>query len=504
MHLKTWYESMRKFKNIYIVSLLALLFTAGCEKADLPPSEVAQDEISFSEFKLDKKHNPHLKEDFLFVQQGESVEGSGLSRYFPVVVPEFKTDAVSVTLNGEVQRPGVSSIDLRKNNVYELTSSTGSKKRIAVRMNWDKAIAHLSIKTNGRVPVNSKTLYVDASIVFEGKGFYKDYEGIGQIKGRGNSTWFMPKKPYKIKLSEDASLGGLKPEKDWVLLANYLDTPHILNALAFKTAQQLNMPYTNNAVPVEVTLNGQYAGLYTLTEQIEVQPNRVNVGKDGLLLQLDSYYDEEWKFRSAAFRLPVMVMDPDLTNISELTVIEKEFNQMEILTVSPQFPGNNYAAYFDVDAFASYFVVCLLTDNGELMHPKSTFIHKTKNGKYTMGPVWDFDWAYGYEGTQVHFSTATHPIFWNPNAPGQRFFSNILKDPEVRMRIKHKWAEYQTNHFDDLIKYIDEYTFLISDARDKDYQLWRRGNVSYFIDIANLKSWLKNRSAYVTQYVNSL
>lgn len=493
-----------KVKVLIYFVLLSVFIITGCEKSEVVTDVTPDVKINFSEYRLSKKINSQLKEDLPFLIQNDIMQGNGLSRYFPEVIPEFTTDAVSVTLNGQPQISGVSKLDLRKNNVYELTSAAGTKKQVTVRMIWDKQIAQLNIVTNGRVPVSSKTNYVEANFTLEGNGFYKDFQGSGEIKGRGNSTWQMPKKPYKIKLKDKTALGGMVPEKDWVLLANYLDIPFVLNAIAFKIADQLNMPFTNHAVPVEVTLNNNYIGLYTLTEQIEVKAGRVSIGNDGHLLQLDTYYDEEWKFRSSAYRLPVMVMDPAITNSSQLSEIQSEFNKMENLIASPLFPDNNYTDFFEIDAFASYFIVCLLTDNGEMMHPKSTFIHKQKTGKYTMGPVWDFDWAYGYEGTLVHFSTVTHPIFWNSNATGQRFFSNLVKDPKVKTIIKHKWSHYQNNHFLNLMQFIDDYTFLISDARDRDYQMWRRGSPNYFTDITNLKNWLQNRSAYVTNFVNGL
>jgi spore coat protein CotH len=197
-------------------------------------------------------------------------------------------------------------------------------------------------------------------------------------------------------------------------------------------------------------------------------------------------------------------MNPELTSQSQVDPIKNDFNTLTNLISAPQFPNNNYSDFFDIDAFANFMIVSMLTDNGELNHPKSTFIHKTTTGKYSMGPVWDFDWAYGYEGTQIHFIKSNNPIFWNSNPIGKQFFSQLIKDPKSKALIKQKWANYKANHFNNLMKYIDEYAFLISDARQLDFEKWKRGNFNYKTDVENLKTWLQNRSEYITSYVNTL
>jgi hypothetical protein len=501
---KKYWRKYQEGTKFSIIIILFSVYFISCSKSEIDLGVDPLNSVNFTSFQLERKNNPSLDKDVTFKIGNDYVEVTGLSRYYPVVVPSFTTKAVSITIDGQEQKSGVDQVDLRNVISYVLTSSTGEKKEIKVRVLWDSQIAQLNIQTKGNAAIASKQNYVEANLNIDGKGYYQNFKGECEIRGRGNSTWSMPKKPFKIKLKEDAELAGMASEKDWVLLANYLDGTHLLNAVAFKIGQQLQLPFTNHAVPVEVSVNNTYLGLYTLTEQIEVKKNRVNVGNDGQLLQLDSYYDEPWKFRSGAFGLPIQVMDPEISSQNELSVIEKEFNNWEALIASPQFPGNNYTENFDISSFANYFLVCLLSDNGELTHPKSTFMHKTKNGKYVMGPIWDFDWAYGYEGTLKHFSRADHPILWNSNSVGHRFFSKLIQDPKVKSLIKQYWAEYQSKHFNELLTYIDQYAFLIEGARQKDFQIWTRGSNNFKSEVQNLKNWLHNRSQYVTTYVNSL
>jgi len=365
-------------------------------------------------------------------------------------------------------------------------------------------LPRLDIATTGNAPINSTDTYVTATISIDGLGIFDNYKGSAQIRGRGNSTWSFPKKPYKFKLDENKDLLGMAAEKDWVLLANYLDGTHMLNAVAMKTGQLLNLPFTNHIEPVEVYLNGQYQGLYMLTEQIEVKKNRVNVGNEGVLVQLEQYYDEPWKFRSAAYRLPVMVMHPELTNAEELVPIKAQFEQMETLVARSDFPNNNVLDFIDAESVADYFLANMLTDNRELNHPKSTFMHKTKTGKWSMGPIWDFDWAYAYEKTQRHFSTFDQPMLWSPASDGTRFFSKLMAVPAVKTAMKQKWADFKTQKLPELQAYVDDYALKIEDARARDYQKWKRGNLDFKNDVVTLKLWLKNRAVYMDEFIGRL
>jgi hypothetical protein len=146
----------------------------------------------------------------------------------------------------------------------------------------------------------------------------------------------------------------------------------------------------------------------------------------------------------------------------------------------------------------------MLTDNQELNHPKSTFMHKPKTGKFSMGPIWDFDWAYGYEKTFVHFSNYNKPILWNPASSGTNFFGRFMTDPKIKTLLKQRWSEFRKNKFGDLMSFVDDYSFAIEGARNRDYQKWKRGGADFKSDINSLKIWLQNRSNYLDGYIGSL
>ena len=153
------------------------------------------------------------------------------------------------------------------------------------------SVSKLTIETQYKAPIlgKEKEHYVNFTMTVDSDNDEWDYEGTGRIRGRGNSTWlWYDKKPYRIKLDKKASILGLAEEKDWVLLANYRDPTNLMNTFVFTAGEKLGMPFTNHTRFVEVTLNGDYIGLYQLTEQVEQGETRVNVADEGgILLSLD-------------------------------------------------------------------------------------------------------------------------------------------------------------------------------------------------------------------------
>lgn len=480
-----------------IVSLLSIL---SCE-------EVNTNELYIGNFIIQAEINSAQDADLNFEIKGDSLLAKQNNHLNKKRIASFVTNATSVTVNGKIQVSGETENDFSTVLIYTLSAEDGRQKNVYVKLNWvTDSLPHIYINTEGNAEIISKEDYLQASIKVEGKGKYPDYNGTTQIRGRGNSTWGYPKKPYRLKLSTKAEMLGLSAERDWVLLANYIDPTLMLNAVAMKIGQQINTPFVNHIVPVDVSINGVYMGSYMFTEQVEVETNRVNVGANGYFFELDARYDETYKFRSQYFNLPVLIKHPELTTTKDILPIQQQFNQMEQLLAASDFPNNGYTNLVDINSVADFLLVNLLTANQEINYPKSTFLHKTQTGKFTMGPLWDFDWAYGYNGT-VHFTASRNPFLTigaTPVAPGTVFFTKLLKDPAVLGLLAHKWAQYKNNHFDNLIKFVDTYSAQIETSKKADYEKWKKGDVVFENDVKKLKKWLIERKSYIDSYLQTL
>lgn len=149
----------------------------------------------------------------------------------------------------------------------------------------------------------SKEDYVDAVLSIEGNGYCEDIDSLRlSLRGRGNTTWNMYKKPMRMKFPKKISLFGMAKQKNYVLLANYIDDSLMKNAIAFWIARRLGVPYANHTTPVNVIINGHPRGSYLITEKVGINSGSVDIDETkGILFELSGEYDEKYKFRSEPY-----------------------------------------------------------------------------------------------------------------------------------------------------------------------------------------------------------
>lgn len=300
----------------------------------------------------------------------------------------------------------------------------------------------VNIETPNQKPVNSKSTWVERSSMTiyqpDGTISYQSGTDYMNIRGRGNSTWSYNKKPYNIKLNTRTSILGMPKHKRWCLLANYIDRTLMRNAVAFELAKMTSMDWTPNGRFVELILNGKPLGNYYLCEAIRIDKNRVNINEmsvndiqgeaieGGYLLELDSYYDATWKFKTSYYSMPVNVKQPDDDefNSQQLAYIKSYYNAGEKQLYNGSVSG--FAEYFDMNTLIDWYLLNEAIYNSELNHPKSSYMHKDKGGKLHMGPAWDHDW-----GTFTpHSSLKNNNSMW---------FGALYQHREFREMLKARW-----------------------------------------------------------------
>ena len=475
-----------------------LVFTVEAEdgsKQQYTVEIALKDTGVLSAFRFLKKNNAFLTADVSSFIGEESI--------IPLVtfsqselIPTFTTNAVKVLVDEVEQKSGMTKNDFSSPVVYQFIMRNGETFQYTVKAEFLlSAIPELTITTTDPsiAEIPSKDYYLEGTLAVNGRGGYEDYTGKTEVKGRGNSTWGYPKKPYRLKLNKKAEICGLGKAKNYVLLANHLDPTLMLNSVAFKIGRLLELPFTNHAIPVDVVLNGIYKGSYLLTEQIEVKENRVDLDENNSVMwELDSYWDDEPKFKSTAFNLPVMVKDPDLTT-EQFEYWKKDFNAFTTQFAKEPLEGNSYVDMIDIESVAKFLITFNLVHNMEINHPKSVFLHKEGNGKYVMGPIWDFDWAYDYEGTSNHFGRYNTPLFSSSmNGVGTAFFQRFLQDSRVKAIYKRTWQDFKNNKLDALLQYVDDYAVMLKPSVERNSELWENTR-SFDTKVKELKTWLRNR-----------
>ncbi len=378
----------------------------------------------------------------------------------------------------------------------------------------------LYIDTRDRQPVADRDTWLTCHISLDGKEQYSDLSTTARIRGRGNSTWeWYDKKPYKIKLDSKSKLLGLSKAKNWNLLANYRDPADLMNTFAFEAARFLGMPHTNHTRYVELFLNGDYVGLYQLTEKIEVADNRIDIDRDsGVLLSLDlddgpslspSAGDNFW---SQVYGLPVCVKYPEDASSARLAEIKADFAQLERAIQRRDYEAAD--SLMDMSTFISILQLHEYLYNVEIDAPRSLYLYRDAGGKYTFGPVWDwdagydFDWADMYTG-HTFFTDYTELIFGTDpvNYTGAAyhvsgFFTSLFGEAHFVKRYKEAWQAVSDSLYTVPWAECQAYASYLDDgAYTRDASRWPISGTWPLDAKHKMSLWLKNRLTYLTNVI---
>ena len=150
-----------------------------------------------------------------------------------------------------------------------------------IKISYKQNLPIIVITTPNNTEINSKETWVsNTQIKIVNTDGSLDYFGENDnIRGRGNTTWEYPKKPYAIKLDKKSAILGMPKHKRWVLLANWMDRTLLRNHVAFEISRRIGLDYTPRGTFVEVILNDKKLGNYYLCEQIKIDENRLNINR---------------------------------------------------------------------------------------------------------------------------------------------------------------------------------------------------------------------------------
>lgn len=330
------------------------------------------------------------------------------------------------------------------------------------------------ITTPNGVGITSKEDWVkNSTIRIVDENGNEDLNVATSIKGRGNSTWGFPKKPYAIKLDSKSKVLGMPKHKRWVLLANWLDRTLLRNAVAFEMAREC-MDWAPRGRFVELYLNGKHQGNYYLCEQIKPDENRVDIDEidedtpesdltGGYVLEFDTYSNTEINyFYTQHKRYPVTIKEPDEDVIVSWAHPAFTYIQNYVNGVESTFEAGNYTQIkelIDIESYIDWYLVHEVAVNGEPGHPKSSYMYKARNGKLYAGPVWDFDW-----GT------------FRPNVSGliiknSLWYGYLFANEEFKTTFKARWAVLKPK-FENLVSFIEEQAELIKESSEVNFAKW--------------------------------
>ena len=355
------------------------------------------------------------------------------------------------------------------------------------------------INTTGNAPINSKEEYLTGSLYID--PLSTGYEALGSenlpisgsFKGRGNYTWRdFDKKPYKIKFDIKQKVLGMPANKHWCLLAHADDNLGFLrNVIGFYLSEQLGMRWTPRFVPVELVLNGQYMGLYFLTEHVRVGKNRVAVTEQddlatdsvsgGWLVEIDNYYQDGniELYEGNGQKVMVTPKSPEILSYQQRQYLNDQLNAL-----NEALYGNDSETLFgmlDIDEAAKYYLVQEIMEDCESYHG-SCFLYKDRdrNGriaKWSFGPVWDFGNAYiRHEQRWIY----DNPIF------DQIWVGQLANWAVFQLKVREYWYLFYHDYRNATRTHASAFTAQIAQAAKNDAARWR--NTQGYCDNSNMSS----------------
>ena len=222
------------------------------------------------------------------------------------------------------------------------------------------------------------------------------YEGrLDSIKGRGNSTWYYEKKPYNLELNSEADLLGMGAAKRWILLANAADSSQMRNKIAYDLARDLGLAYSPESRWVDLYINGEYVGLYLLSERNEVHEQRVDIaGQGGFLITKDypwRFADKGTHYLHTAGNASFEVLYSDISEqqlLSDLQTLENAILAED--GIDPE-TGKHWQDLLDMESWAKKYLLEEVLGNDDASTLSQFYYREETGGKIFAGPVWDMD-----------------------------------------------------------------------------------------------------------------
>ena len=381
------------------------------------------------------------------------------------------------------------------------------------------------------------------------------YDGVlTQIKGRGNSTWEMKKKPYQIKTETAVDLLETKKteneSKTWVLLANYLDPALLRNSLMLNLGNELGMKMNVENAHIDLYYDGEYCGNYMLTEKVEVGSGRVDVknlekenktvyqGLDpaslptrtavtsngatytycdslispedisgGYLIEMD--YEVRAKEEICYFRTHrgqyVVVKSPECASKEEMEYIASLYQDYEDAVfnkgINPR-TGKSYSDYVDARSIACYYLANEFSKARDLFASSAYLYKQAGDDKMYMGPLWDYDLSLGKgdyeaEGDESAEGMTKYNTEFGKNLLGIKNFSDMVQKiyleefyPIIKNIVLNEDATKSDDH---VLQSLDYEADLIEASAKINADLWHT-DTNWNVEKDNLKDFVEKRA----------
>ena len=338
--------------------------------------------------------------------------------------------------------------------------------------------------------------------------------GLKKISARGNSTFDdKEKKAYSFSLNRSYPLCGMDAGKKWNLLAMYFEHDKIHTKMVCDMSDVLGMEYNIDCTWVDLYCNGQYQGLYLLTEAVTVGEGRVDIRNQekeagensnitgGYLIEKDveKHLQEDGNgFVTEKCNYPFIVKNPNPATVEQMEYIASYIQNIENMLVEED---KTYKQYIDLESFAKQFLIDKIVLEPDAMHMSTFFYKEADCDQLKVGPLWDYDRAFGGALSNYTLSIGDYPDSMND------WYIELYEDEEFKEKMLSYYRQLLP-FFDKMLNGgIDAYAELISDSVKMDavkwpnklYQTSTMSYLEYDSSVKYLKYFLTKRLNYLNE-----
>jgi beta-glucanase (GH16 family) len=480
-------------------------------------------------FKFLSANNAYLMDDITLDFDGNVFSGR-IAENIPVndLVASFEHNGASVSVNQVGQTDGATANDFTPLVEYKVSKSNGVSQTYTVDLTKFTGLPIVNIFTDGNMPIESKDNYITGTVTVDGgRGFEDLNSTIMEIRGRGNSTWGNPKKPYQMKLDSKEEFLDMPKQKKWIFLAEYSDKSLLRNTVAFELGYLSSLDWTPKSEFAEVYINGEYNGTYNVSEKVEEKSARVDIGDEGFLLEKDTNAHGRIKpddvyFSTTAYQGDslIVIKSPDIDRVDEndfnylqdtrFVYISEHINNFENVLFGDNFadPVNGYANFIDVNSFIDWFLINEIAKNVDAMSFSSIYFTHIPGEKIKMGPLWDFDLGFGnMDYGDPEFTEGWHIRY-------HAWINRLLDDPAFVTQVQDRFTNHYLANKQYILDKIDEQAELLKWSQQENFNTWQILGVyvwpnpivwdTYDEEVLYLKMWFEERMNWIEANIGSI
>jgi len=327
---------------------------------------------------------------------------------------------------------------------------------------------------------------------------------VESLRGRGNTSWEQDKKSYSMTLSGEADLLEMGQAEEWILLANALEPSHLRNKVVYDVAAEAGMAFTPDCQWVDLYLNGDYAGLYLLSERNEIHPARVDLQETGSFLM-----SRETQWRLISQKHPHISLDSGaalrihhsgLTKTDLRRIWQSTENAILAEDGIDPLTGHTWQELIDLDSWVMDYLTGEIFGNVDAGTISSYFYRDGADpfGKIYAGPVWDYDLSMGSKGTwqtqtvQAFFADKAH--IWS--LEDTTWFYQLNRKPEFQIRVRELYESVYRPLVQKLLDTgLEAYAAQIQHSVNLDQRRWKTTGAAE--ETAYIRQYLTARLAFL-------